>query len=32
MLLVYPLVIGPWKIVAIVAVIMLLFGERRFLN
>ena len=29
MLLVYPLVIGPWKIVAIVAVIMLLFGGKK---
>lgn len=32
MLLVYPLVIGPWKIVAIVAVIMLLFGGKKILE
>lgn len=29
MLLIYPLVIGPWEIVAIVAVIMLLFGGKK---
>ena len=29
MLLAYPLVIGPWEIVAIVAVIMLLFGGKK---
>ena len=29
MLSVYPLVIGPWEIVAIVAVIMLLFGGKK---
>ena len=28
-MLVYPLVIGPWEIVAIVAVIMLLFGGKK---
>ena len=26
---IYPLVIGPWEIVAIVAVIMLLFGGKK---
>lgn len=29
MLSVYPLVIGPWEIVAIVAVIVLLFGGKK---
>ena len=29
MLLVYPLVIGPWEIVAIVAVFVLLFGGKK---
>ena len=29
MLLIYPLVIGPWEIVAIVAVIMLMFGGKK---
>lgn len=29
MLLIYPLVIGPWEIVAIVAVFVLLFGGKK---
>lgn len=29
MLSVYPLVIGPWEIVAIVAVVVLLFGGKK---
>lgn len=28
-MLAYPLVLGPWEIVAIVAVIMLLFGGKK---